>query len=229
MDVYVPVHDTTYVDVYVTVHDTTYVDVPYPVHDTTYVDVPYPVHDTTYVTQFDTIYVTQFDTTYVTLYDTTYITVHDTVTLQPNMYTMTVYSNNLQYGLAAGNGEFPEGSVVEIAAIPVEGYHFEQWQDGNTQNPRSVTLTEDKTFIATFGTVGIASPELRTYDVYAVRNEIVVKNAEGSRVRIFDAKGSLLSSEQSVPEEYRFHVVATGTYFVQVDNDSACKVVVVRQ
>ena len=259
VDVYVTVHDTTYVDVPYPVHDTTYVDVPYPVHDTTYVtqfdttyinvtvhdttyvdvyvtvhdttyvDVPYPVHDTTYVTQFDTIYVTQFDTVSVTLYDTTYITVHDTVTLQPNMYTMTVYSNNLQYGLAAGNGEFPEGSVVEIAAIPIEGYHFEQWQDGNTQNPRSVTLTEDKTFIASFGTVGVASPELRTYEVYAVRNEIVVRNAAGSRVRIFDAKGSLLSCEQSVLEEYRFPVLATGTYLVQVDNDSACKVVVVRQ
>ena len=235
VDVPYPVHDTTYVTQFdttyinVTIHDTTYVDVPYPVHDTTYVDVPYPVHDTTYVTQFDTIYVTQFDTVSVTLYDTTYITVHDTVTLQPDMYTITVYSNNPQYGLAAGNGEFPEGSVVEIAAIPIEGYHFEQWQDGNTQNPRSVTLTEDKTFIATFGTVGIASPEIRTYDVYAVKNEIVVRNAAGSRVRIFDAKGSLLSCEQSVLDEYRFPVLATGTYFVQVDNDSACKVVVVRQ
>gem|GEM_PF-1686072 len=247
VDVYVPVHDTTYVDVFVSVHDTTYVtqfdttyinvpvhdttyvDVYVPVHDTTYVDVFVPVHDTTYVTHFDTVYVTHFDTTYVTLFDTTYVTVHDTVTLQPNMYTMTVYSNNLQHGLVAGNGEFPEGSVVEIAAIPIEGYRFVQWQDGNTQNPRPVTLTEDKTFIATFGTVGIAVPEFHPYDVYAVRNEIVVKNATGSRVRIFDARGRLLSSENSVPDEYRFPVVATGTYLVQVDNDSARKVVVVRQ
>ena len=247
----VPVHDTTYVDVYIPVHDTTYVNVPYPVHDTTYVtqfdttyinvpvhdttyvDVYIPVHDTTYVNVpypvHDTTYVTQFDTIYVTLYDTTYVTVHDTVTLQPNMYTMTVYSNNLEYGLVAGNGEFPEGSVVEIAAIPIEGYRFVQWQDGNTQNPRPIMLTEDKTFIATFGTVGITVPEFHIYDVYAVSNEIVVKNATGSRVRIFDARGCLLSSENSVPDEYRFRVVATGTYLVQVDNDSARKVVVVRQ
>ena len=39
---------------------------------------------------------------------------------------------------------------VEISAIPDEGYHFTQWNDGNTENPRYITLTQDTTFAATF-------------------------------------------------------------------------------
>ena len=37
-----------------------------------------------------------------------------------------------------------------ITAIPNYGYHFVQWSDGNTDNPRSIELTQDTTFTAEF-------------------------------------------------------------------------------
>ena len=37
-----------------------------------------------------------------------------------------------------------------ITATPNEGYHFVQWSDGNTDNPRTITLTQDTTFTAEF-------------------------------------------------------------------------------
>lgn len=40
---------------------------------------------------------------------------------------------------------------VQITATPATGYHFVQWQDGNTENPRTISnIKEAKNFIATF-------------------------------------------------------------------------------
>lgn len=35
------------------------------------------------------------------------------------------------------------GDQVRITATPETGYHFIQWQDGNTENPRVVTVSAD--------------------------------------------------------------------------------------
>ena len=37
-----------------------------------------------------------------------------------------------------------------ITAVPNYGYHFTQWSDGNTDNPRTIVLTQDTTFTAEF-------------------------------------------------------------------------------
>ena len=39
---------------------------------------------------------------------------------------------------------------AQITAIPNYGYHFVQWSDGNTDNPRHFILTQDTTFSAEF-------------------------------------------------------------------------------
>ena len=37
-----------------------------------------------------------------------------------------------------------------LTAVPNYGYHFTQWTDGNTENPRTITLTQDTTLTAEF-------------------------------------------------------------------------------
>lgn len=230
IDVPYPVHDTTYVDVYVPVYDTTYIDV----HDTTYVDVPYPVHDTTYVDVFvpvhDTTYITLTDTIFVTLYDTMYLMVHDTITVteQLTWFTLRVMSDDIEKGLAAGNGHFPEGTDVEIAAIPFEGYRFLQWSDGSHDNPHVVTVNSDVILTAQFTTVGIEDFPKPTWSVYAEHGSVVVKGVEGSVVRIFDETGRLLQTYHNAPAMLRYVVANSGVYLIQVDNGFARKVTVVR-
>ena len=61
--------------------------------------------------------------------------------------------------LSAGNGgtvdneggRLAEGTELTVTAIPSEGYHFEQWSDGNTDNPRTILVKEDVTLAAQFG------------------------------------------------------------------------------
>jgi len=65
-------------------------------------------------------------------------------------YTVTVNANNNSYGTVSGGGTYSYGSTAILAATANEGYHFVQWNDGNTQNPRSVTVSSTATYTATF-------------------------------------------------------------------------------
>ncbi|MBR3946642.1 MAG: leucine-rich repeat domain-containing protein, partial [Bacteroidales bacterium] len=66
------------------------------------------------------------------------------------IYTVTVSANNDEYGSVAGGGEYMEGTDATISATPNENYHFVSWDDGRTENPRTFTVMDDNTFVATF-------------------------------------------------------------------------------
>ena len=65
-----------------------------------------------------------------------------------NTYTLTTKSNG--NGNVTGNGTYKHGENVIISATADIGYHFVQWNDGNTDNPRTVQVTEEKTYTAYF-------------------------------------------------------------------------------
>ena len=65
-------------------------------------------------------------------------------------YTITVQSNNDAYGTVTGSGTYAAGTQVTIVAIPAQGYYFNGWNDGNSDNPRTITVNATATYIATF-------------------------------------------------------------------------------
>ena len=67
-----------------------------------------------------------------------------------NNITITVTSANENMGTVSGGGEYAFGAQVTITAIPNQGYRFVCWNDGNTDNPRTITATANATYIATF-------------------------------------------------------------------------------
>lgn len=67
-----------------------------------------------------------------------------------NNYTLTVLSNNSSMGTVVGGGTYPHNTPVYITAVPNHGYHFVQWSDSVTANPRLVTMTQNTTFTAQF-------------------------------------------------------------------------------
>lgn len=64
-------------------------------------------------------------------------------------YTITATANALE-GTAVGGGVFESGKQTTLVAVANAGYHFTQWNDGNTDNPRMVTVTADATYFANF-------------------------------------------------------------------------------
>ncbi len=64
-----------------------------------------------------------------------------------NVYTITVNAVN---GQVLGGGEYQYGTTTDLTAIPDEGYVFDQWPDGVTDNPRTITVTGDAEYTALF-------------------------------------------------------------------------------
>ena len=66
-------------------------------------------------------------------------------------------------------GDFDKGSQLRIVAVPLPGYKFKQWTDGNTNNPRSLSINTDITLHAEYEPYEAASTSpssaLRTVNV----------------------------------------------------------------
>ena len=64
---------------------------------------------------------------------------------------LTVLASPLNGGMVSGGGMCPVGSQQQISAKANSGWHFSQWQDANTDNPRYVTVPpEGATYTAVF-------------------------------------------------------------------------------
>ena len=64
---------------------------------------------------------------------------------------LTVNSNNDDYGTVSGSGDYAFGDEVTLTATPTsEGYAFVKWSDENTDNPRTLTVTDNTELTAIF-------------------------------------------------------------------------------
>ena len=68
----------------------------------------------------------------------------------PKSYQITVQSNNSSAGTVSGSGTYEYGSSATISATPKSGYYFSHWNDYNTDNPRTIQVTGNKTYTAYF-------------------------------------------------------------------------------
>lgn len=56
-----------------------------------------------------------------------------------------------EQGTVSGAGEYPQGAQVKLTATPKDNYTFIGWSDGNTDNPRTISVdTLDATYVAQF-------------------------------------------------------------------------------
>lgn len=53
-------------------------------------------------------------------------------------------------GIVNNQGYFNDQDTITLEAIPSEGYEFVKWQDGSTDNPRTIIVTGDATYTAKF-------------------------------------------------------------------------------
>lgn len=67
----------------------------------------------------------------------------------PN-YVISVLVNPTGAGRASGGGTYQSGTRISLSATANDGYVFKDWNDGNNQNPRSITVTKNETYTANF-------------------------------------------------------------------------------
>ncbi|MBO7124438.1 MAG: leucine-rich repeat domain-containing protein, partial [Bacteroidales bacterium] len=70
----------------------------------------------------------------------------------PNIpqYTVWAQSEYTLLGTVTGSGTYDKGETVKITATPRDGYVFKEWSDGNTDNPRYLTVSSSISLIAYF-------------------------------------------------------------------------------
>ena len=123
--------------------------------------------------------------------------------------------------------------AAEVNAVPNDGFRFNHWSDGNSDNPRSLTLTSDTAITAYFVAViitneGIADVETLNAKVYSSQGQIVVEGADGNTVWLYDVNGRVLATKHDEYTPLRFDVSVSGSYMIKIGNHAARKVVVLR-
>ncbi|MBO4587942.1 MAG: T9SS type A sorting domain-containing protein [Bacteroidales bacterium] len=152
----------------------------------------------------------------------------------PVTYTITANSNNPAWGTVSGGDEYEEGAIATLRANPNAGYCFVQWQDGNTDNPRSFTVTSNATYTATFEPctgINEASSNVSMSLYPNPANNSVKLNIAGVSgnvtCTVLDMSGRVVYSKTINAEEATTINVsnfAKGAYFVRVTNNEFTKV-----
>ncbi len=192
------------------------------------------VRDTTWITVHDTIYMTFRDTIRIPhqLHDTVWVEQHGTIDCDTTTYfTLAVSANDASYGFAIGNGRFPAGTEVELAAVPFAGYRLRQWSNGETEDIINVTLTSDQSVSAIFEVIGSESIEVAEQDscrIYAEGKSLVVEHVAGEQVVVYNAMGQRMVCVVPQGEHMRMNMPSSGLYLVKVGGRPAQKVIVLK-
>lgn len=146
-------------------------------------------------------------------------------------YSITVGVDNSQMGTVSTVLTFCE---VTISADANQGYHFSQWNDGDTNNPRTCILTQDTLFTAIFA----ADTHTATQGINVVTNKdetmiiskydrILIDGLRGQDVSIYTIDGRMVATLPKVTEHVVVPVTTSGVYFVKIGTYPARKVVVI--
>lgn len=180
------------------------------------------LRDTMVVVYVDTV--TLRDTLYLHGTDTLYRT--DTVLLQPTFYRLQVLSDQPEAGVGIGSALLPAGTEAEVGALPMEGFQFYAWDDGNTDNPRRITLTGTTTLTARFSQQAVHAPSDPGWSLTHQGRTLLVSCQPGSLVRVYDLEGRLVSTLSALASPTRIRLEAAGAYIVQVGDQAGRKIVI---
>lgn len=134
-------------------------------------------------------------------------------------------SNNPQWGSVNGDGDYLAGSEVTIIATPKDSnYAFSHWNDYNTSNPRTFTITQDTSFTANFYKLLHINPVQQTYNFSIFPNPtsqtITLQHNDNGKhhVDIFDSKGLLVKSidYSGSSIEIDLSSLPNGTYYIRL-------------
>ena len=159
--------------------------------------------------------------------DATYIANFEANPVQ--QYTITVLANNDSWGHVTGGGTYNAGSTVTISAMAYNGYQFVQWNDGNTNASRTITVTGDATYIATFeATNGIDGIDSDSWSIYPnpASNVVTVSGVEQAMVTVTDMTGRTVATYNVADGNNTIDVstLTSGAYFLRIASNGAATV-----
>ncbi|MBR5168827.1 MAG: leucine-rich repeat protein [Salinivirgaceae bacterium] len=151
-----------------------------------------------------------------------------------NTYSITATAEN---GTVSGTATYNYGTVATLTATPNQGYHFVKWDDGNTDNPRKITVCEELTLSAVFEAdenqggnneggsenqggnenntaTAVTESTANAVNIYAHVNTIVIENAT-DEIRVYNAMGALVCRDAINRVRTEIPINGTGVYIVK--------------
>lgn len=116
--------------------------------------------------------------------DETYTAVFKTKGSQ-QFYTITTMVSPEEGGVVVGGGKYAANTIIKLKAVANDGYEFLQWDDGNKDNPREITVKEDAVYkaifkkIETYYTINVFSADPEAGTVIGTGSYV-----EGSEIQI---------------------------------------------
>ena len=130
-------------------------------------------------------------------------------------FTVTVMPNDASMGTVTGTGIYAKGTIIQLVALPASGYKFVSWQDNNTDNPRSITVNANETYIATFAKESGGGGEPTGLDIHtgiacidALANDMV--KVQGGTFLMGAVSGDTLAYNDEKPQ----HSVTLSDYYI---------------
>ena len=144
---------------------------------------------------------------------------------------LAVVSASPEWGLAIGTTDAPRGTLIEIAALPLEGYAFAGWSDGSTLNPRQVVVGgATDLYIARFAPAPLSATAATAaaWTLHAEGLRLTVGAPEGELIRIVDAQGRRVASQPAASARPTIGLPQPGLYAVSLGSGPARKIIVGR-
>lgn len=141
------------------------------------------------------------------------------------LYWVRTETNSEDWGQALGTGTYYEGDMVELEASPNRYYRFECWSDGDTTNPRRITVTCDTSFTAIFspsfvvGGIEEASPAQIAIAPNPTSGQVTVSsNQPIERLTLYSMQGKRLLRLRHCQQEVSLNLedYPTGAYIVEI-------------
>ena len=135
-------------------------------------------------------------------------------------HTLTLTSNNPEWGTVDGGGRYAHGSAATVTATAHEGFRFIGWSDGSEENPRTVVVNADMELMANFAEqTGIVDAEESNVTLFPnpTHGMLHIKADNVVSVEVCTIEGRVVM-RGSQTNKIDMSSLPTGVYYIRVES-----------
>ncbi len=135
-------------------------------------------------------------------------------------HTLTLTSNNPEWGTVDGGGRYAHGSTATVTATAHEGFRFTGWSDGSEENPRTVVINADLELMANFAEqTGIVDAEESNVTLFPnpTHGMLHIKADNVVSVEVCTIEGRVVM-RASQTNKIDMSSLPTGVYYIRVES-----------
>ena len=135
-----------------------------------------------------------------------------------NMYELTLIADE-NTGRVIGAGTYNYGTEVTIVAIANSGYKFSQWSDGDKNDVRTITISDNITLTAEFAAINVDVENIEENSIiaYSQNQTLYIEGIEGNYY-LLDSTGKIIYHGDShvVTLPCGVYIISTGEMYQKV-------------